>query len=72
MKYNNPFIKVTWEDTPESFTPEKIKRVKAYFQDKYKTKNIQVITKSLTNNSNIQLESLEASDSILDNQYQKN
>ena len=71
MKYNNPFIKVTWEDTPESFTPEKIKRVKAYFQDKYKTKNIQVITKSLTNTSNIQLESLEASDSILDPQYQK-
>jgi DNA repair exonuclease SbcCD ATPase subunit len=71
MKYNNPFIKVTWDDTPENFTPEKIRRVKAYFQDKYKTKNIQVITKSLTNTSNINLESLEASDSILDQQYQK-
>ncbi len=71
MKYNNPFIKVTWDDTPENFTPEKIRRVKAYFQDKYKTKNIQVITKSLTSTSNINLESLEASDSILDQQYQK-
>ncbi len=71
MKYNNPFIKVTWDDTPENFTPEKIRRVKSYFQDKYKTKNIQVITKSLTNTSNINLESLEASDSILDQQYQK-
>ncbi len=71
MKYNNPFIKVTWDDTPENFTPEKIRRVKAYFQDKYKTKNIQVITKSLTNTSDINLESLEASDSILDQQYQK-
>ena len=71
MKYNNPFIKVTWEDTPENFTPEKIRRVKSYFQDKYKGKNIQVITKSLVNTSNAQLQSLEASDSILDNQYQK-
>jgi hypothetical protein len=72
MKYNNPFIKVTWEDTPENFTPEKIRRVKSYFQDKYKGKNIQVITKSLINTSDVQLQSLEASDSILDNQYQKN
>ena len=72
MKYNNPFIKVTWEDTPENFTPEKIRRVKSYFQDKYKGKNIQVVTKSLVNTSNVQLQSLEASDSILDNQYQKN
>lgn len=71
MKYNNPFIKVTWEDTPENFTPEKIRRVKAYFQDKYKTKSIQVITKSLVNTSDAKLESLEASDNILDQQYQK-
>jgi DNA repair exonuclease SbcCD ATPase subunit len=72
MKYNNPFIKVTWEDNPENFTPEKIRRVKSYFQDKYKTKSIQVITKSLIDKSNIKLESLEASDNILDQQYQKN
>jgi DNA repair exonuclease SbcCD ATPase subunit len=72
MKYNHPFIKVTWEDTPENFTPEKIRRVKSYFQDKYKTKSIQVITKSLVDKSNIKLESLEASDNILDQQYQKN
>jgi len=71
MKYQNPFIKVTWEDTPENFTPEKIRRVKSYFQDKYKTKSIQVITKTLSNKSTIKLESLEASDSILDHQYQK-
>jgi len=71
MKYHNPFIKVTWEDTSENFTPEKIRRVKSYFQDKYKTKYIQVITKTLTDKSAIKLESLEASDSILDQQYQK-
>ncbi len=68
----NPFIKVTWQDVPENFTPEKIRRVKSYFQDKYKTKSIQVITKSLVDKSNIKLESLEASDNILDQQYQKN
>lgn len=71
MKYKNPFVKVTWEDVPENFTPEKIKRVKSYIEDKYKTKNIHIVTKSLTNTSETKLESLEASDSILDTQFQK-
>jgi DNA repair exonuclease SbcCD ATPase subunit len=67
----NPFIKVTWEDVPENFTPEKIRRVKTYFQEKYKGKNVQVITKSLSNINNTRLESLEVTDNILDHQYQK-
>ena len=68
---SNPFIKVTWEDVPENFTPEKIKRVKAYFQEKYSSKNVQVITKTLSNVNNTRLESLEVTDNILDHQYQK-
>ena len=71
MSYNNPHIKVTWEDVPENFTPEKIRRVKSYFQEKYKSKSVQVITKSLTNVNNTRLESLEVTDNILDHQYQK-
>ena len=71
MSYNNPFIKVTWEDVPENFTPEKIRRVKSYFQEKYKGKSVQVITKTLSNINNTRLESLEVSDNILDHQYQK-
>jgi DNA repair exonuclease SbcCD ATPase subunit len=70
-RMSNPFIKVTWEDVPENFTPEKIKRVKSYFQEKYNSKNIQVITKTLTNVNNTRLESLEVTDNILDHQYQK-
>ncbi len=71
MSYNNPFIKVTWEDVPENFTPEKIRRVKSYFQEKYKSKNVQVITKTLSNVKETKLQSLEATDNILDHQYQK-
>ena len=67
----NPFIKVTWSDVPENFTPEKIKRVKTYFQNKYNSKNVQVITKSLTHIENTRLRSLEVTDNILDPQYQK-
>ena len=67
----NPFIKVTWEDVPENFTPEKIRRVKSYFEKKYSAKTVQVITKTLTNVNQTRLESLEASDNILDHQYQK-
>jgi DNA repair exonuclease SbcCD ATPase subunit len=56
---------------PENFTPEKIRRVKSYFQEKYNSKHVQVITKSLSNIDNTRLESLEVTDSILDHQYQK-
>lgn len=71
MNYENPFIKVTWEDVPENFTNEKIKRVKSYFQQKYNTKTVRVITKSITNNKDTKLNSLEASDNILDLNHQK-
>ena len=36
--YVNPYIKVTWQDTHENFTPEKINRVKSYFQKNYDTR----------------------------------
>lgn len=68
----NPFIKVTWQDVPENFTAEKIRRVKTYFEQKYNSKNVKIITKTLSNVQNTRLESLEVTDSILDNQYQKN
>lgn len=71
MTYKNPFIKVEWEDSPENFTKERIKRVKEYFQNKYNTKDVKVIPKSLTNNSTTKLKSLEVSDNIMDYQYQK-
>lgn len=71
MNYENPFIKVTWEDVPENFTNEKIKRVKSYFQQKYNTKTVRVITKSISHNKDTKLNSLEASDNILDLNHQK-
>ena len=41
----NPFIKVTWEDTPENFTQEKIKRLKSYFKKKYNSERVNILTK---------------------------
>lgn len=69
---NNPFIKVDWEDTPENLTQERIKRVKSYFEKKYNSTNVKIVTKILTNNSKTKLKSLDVSDNILDYQYQKN
>ena len=66
MSYNNPFIKVEWEDTPENLTQERIKRVKEYFKKKYNATDVKVITKALSNNSTTTLRSLEVSDNILD------
>lgn len=68
----NPFIKVEWEDTPENLTQERIKRVKSYFEKKYNSTNIKIVTKVVSNDLNTQLRTLEASDSILDPQHQKN
>ena len=67
----NPFIKIEWEDVVENFTPERVKRVKAYFQKKYNTSHVQVITKTLVNNKNTKLKTLEVTDNILDPLYQK-
>jgi len=71
MNLSNPYIKVTWSDVPENFTSEKIRRVKTYFEQKYKTKKVQIITKTLSEIQNTKLKSLEVSDNILDHQYQK-
>jgi DNA repair exonuclease SbcCD ATPase subunit len=68
---SNPFIKVEWEDVAENFTPERIKRVKTYFQTKYNTTHVQVITKTLSQKQDTRLKTLEVSDNILDNQFQK-
>ena len=71
MIYKNPYIKVTWQDTHENFTPEKISRIKSYFQKKYNTKHVQIITKVSTNDEDTKLASLDISESISDYQYQK-
>ena len=46
-KLDNPYVQVVWEDTPDNFTSERIKNVKQYFQKKYLTTNVNVITSTL-------------------------
>lgn len=69
--YVNPYIKVTWQDTHENFTPEKINRVKSYFQKKYDTKYVRLVTKVISNEDNSKLASLDISENISDFNYQK-
>ena len=45
-KLKNPYIRVIWEDIPANFTKERLRRAKAYFQKKYNSKNVTVVTKS--------------------------
>ena len=68
---DNPFIKVTWEDIPENFTQERIKRVKSYFQNKYNSRNITVLTKSVDRNDNGELD-IDIEQNVMDTNYQKN
>ncbi len=69
--FKNPYIKVTWQDTHENFTPEKLNRVKSYFQKKYNTKYVQLITKVISNEDQTKLASLDITENISDFQYQK-
>lgn len=64
----NPYIQVVWEDFAENFTQEKIKSVKHYFQKKYNSNNINVITK--TKVSEATNHNVDISFNILDKNYQ--
>jgi len=66
---DNPYIQVIWEDTPENFTQERIKSVKQYFQKKYASNNINVITKVKTTNDVQQ--TIDVSVNIMDKNYQR-
>jgi DNA repair exonuclease SbcCD ATPase subunit len=65
----NPYIQVVWEDTPDNFTQERIKSVRAYFEKKYKSKNVNVVTKVKSQPGEIQ--SVDVSMNILDENFQK-
>ena len=69
MKYNNPHIKVTWEDSPENFTQEKIKRVRNYFRKKYNSERVNLITKiqGFDSQDNVNI----TTDNIIDAAYQR-
>lgn len=67
-KLENPYIQVVWEDTPENFTQEKLKSVKAYFQKKYSTTSVNVITK-LKKTEEVQ-DNVDVTINIMDENYQ--
>ena len=67
--FENPYIQVVWEDTPENFTQERIKSVKHYFQKKYNSLNVNVITKSKQSEDVNQ--TIDVSFNIMDKNYQR-
>ena len=67
-KFDNPYIQVIWEDYAENFTQEKIKSVRHYFQKKYNSTNVNVITK--TKSTDVVNQNVDVSFNILDKNYQ--
>ena len=69
-KLENPFIRVVWEDIPENFTKERIRRIKSYFSKKYNSKNVTVISRA----QSVKGKKLELSlgEDVMDKNYQKN
>jgi len=65
---DNPYVQVVWEDAPENFTQEKLKSVKAYFQKKYSTTSVNVITK-LKKTEEVQ-DNVDVTINIMDENYQ--
>jgi DNA repair exonuclease SbcCD ATPase subunit len=68
-KFENPTVQVVWEDLPENFTQDKIKSVKYYFQKKYNTANVNVLTK-VKNVEKDTMQSIDVSVNISDANYQ--
>jgi DNA repair exonuclease SbcCD ATPase subunit len=68
-KFKNPPIQVVWEDISENFTQDKIKSVKHYFQKKYGSTNVNVITK-VKNIQEDTMQSVDVSVNIMDTNYQ--
>ena len=66
---DNPYVQVVWEDTPENFTQERIKSVKAYFQKKYATTNVNVLTRVKSVDDDTQ-QTIDVSFNIMDKNYQ--
>ena len=65
---DNPYIQVIWEDYNENFTQEKIKSVRQYFQKKYNSNNVNIITK--TKSTEGVETNVDVSFNILDKNYQ--
>ena len=68
-KFENPYIQVVWEDVNENFTQDRIKSVKHYFQKKYNTTNVNVITKVKTAQGETE-QTIDVSVNIMDTNYQ--
>ena len=67
--FENPTIQIVWEDLPENFTQDKIKGVKHYFQKKYNTTNVNVLTKSKSVDDDTQ-QTVDVSLNVTDVNYQ--
>ena len=65
---DNPPIQVVWEDYPENFTQEKLKSVKQYFQKKYNTTSVNLVTK-LKKTEDVE-DNVDVSLNIMDKNYQ--
>jgi DNA repair exonuclease SbcCD ATPase subunit len=67
----NPYVQVVWEDDSSNFSQERIKSIKEYFQKKYSSQNVNIITKLKTQNQEDQ-QVTEVALNILDKDQQKN
>ena len=68
-KFDNPTIQVVWEDQQENFTQDKIKSVKHYFQKKYNTSNVNILTK-VKNVDQETEQTIDVSLNVTDTNYQ--
>ena len=60
---------MVWEDVNENFTQDRIKSVKHYFQKKYNTTNVNVITKVKTAQGETE-QTIDVSVNVMDTNYQ--
>jgi hypothetical protein len=64
-------LRVMWEDEPQNYSKERVKRITSYFSQKYGIENVQVVFKPKKNKSNDDSLDVGDVDNVMDINYQR-
>ena len=64
-------VRVIWEDTPENYTKDRVKRIEQYIAEKYNVSKVQVIFKPKKQDTEHGQVEMSIADNVMDSTYQR-
>jgi|694.fasta_scaffold07945_18 DNA repair exonuclease SbcCD ATPase subunit len=64
-------VRVMWEDTPENYTKDRVKRIEQYIAEKYNVSKVQVIFKPKKQDTEHGQVEMSIADNVMDTTYQR-